>query len=116
MNDTRLPTEEFLARVNAHLRVHQLQQQRERQNSVLQHTLGLSPASASLGVPDELNQVWTNLIHNAVQAMDGQGVAHDSDRDRQWMRCRGDYRYRQRHPRQHQRSDLRTLFYHQTFR
>lgn len=24
--------------------------------------------------PDELNQVWTNLIHNAVQAMDNQGI------------------------------------------
>ena len=24
--------------------------------------------------PDELNQVWTNLIHNAVQAMQGQGT------------------------------------------
>ncbi len=23
--------------------------------------------------PDELNQVWTNLIHNAIQAMDGKG-------------------------------------------
>lgn len=24
--------------------------------------------------PDELNQVWTNLIHNAIQAMDGKGT------------------------------------------
>jgi signal transduction histidine kinase len=24
--------------------------------------------------PDELNQVWTNLIQNAIQAMDGQGT------------------------------------------
>ncbi len=24
--------------------------------------------------PDELNQVWTNLIHNAIQAMDGHGT------------------------------------------
>jgi signal transduction histidine kinase len=24
--------------------------------------------------PDELNQVWTNLIHNAIQAMEGQGT------------------------------------------
>jgi signal transduction histidine kinase len=23
--------------------------------------------------PDELNQVWTNLIHNAIQAMEGKG-------------------------------------------
>lgn len=26
-----------------------------------------------LCLPDELNQVWTNLIHNAIQAMDNQG-------------------------------------------
>ncbi len=24
--------------------------------------------------PDELNQVWTNLIHNAIHAMKGQGT------------------------------------------
>lgn len=24
--------------------------------------------------PDELNQVWTNLIHNAIQAMDSKGI------------------------------------------
>lgn len=27
-----------------------------------------------LGLPDELNQVWTNLIHNALQAMQGSGT------------------------------------------
>ena len=27
--------------------------------------------------PGELNQVWTNLIDNAVDAMDGEGTAHD---------------------------------------
>ncbi|GAB4178509.1 MAG: AAA family ATPase [Coleofasciculaceae cyanobacterium] len=27
-----------------------------------------------LGYPDELNQVWTNLIHNALQAMDNRGT------------------------------------------
>ena len=26
-----------------------------------------------LGFPDELNQVWTNIIHNAIQAMDPPG-------------------------------------------
>jgi signal transduction histidine kinase len=26
-----------------------------------------------LCLPDELNQVWTNLIHNAIQAMENQG-------------------------------------------
>jgi signal transduction histidine kinase len=29
---------------------------------------------AVLCYPDELNQVWTNLIHNALQAMDNQGT------------------------------------------
>jgi signal transduction histidine kinase len=27
-----------------------------------------------LGYPDELNQVWTNLVHNALQAMDNRGT------------------------------------------
>jgi signal transduction histidine kinase len=27
-----------------------------------------------MGYPDELNQVWTNLIYNAMQAMDFKGV------------------------------------------
>ncbi|MGC1198524.1 MAG: cache domain-containing protein [Geitlerinemataceae cyanobacterium] len=27
-----------------------------------------------MGYPDELNQVWTNLIHNAIQAMDNKGT------------------------------------------
>lgn len=27
-----------------------------------------------LGYPDELNQVWTNLIHNGIQAMDNKGT------------------------------------------
>ena len=34
--------------------------------------------------PDELNQVWTNLIHNAIQAMDQKGqleIGIDHDRD-----------------------------------
>ncbi len=26
------------------------------------------------GYPDELNQVWTNIIHNAIQAMEGKGA------------------------------------------
>ena len=31
------------------------------------------PVPAIQCYPDELNQVWTNLIHNAVQAMNGEG-------------------------------------------
>jgi two-component system, NtrC family, sensor kinase len=31
------------------------------------------PVHKIMGYPDELNQVWTNLIHNSLQAMDGKG-------------------------------------------
>ncbi|MCW5910055.1 MAG: PAS domain-containing protein [Cyclobacteriaceae bacterium] len=31
------------------------------------------PVNKINGYPDELNQVWTNLIHNSLQAMDGKG-------------------------------------------
>ncbi|MFQ3584917.1 MAG: ATP-binding protein [Cyanobacteriota bacterium] len=31
------------------------------------------PLPEILCYPDELNQVWTNLIHNAIQAMEGKG-------------------------------------------
>lgn len=39
--------------------------------------------------PDELSQVWTNLIHNAVQAIEGMGEIHisiDIDRDPAFVR------------------------------
>ncbi|NJN86142.1 MAG: GHKL domain-containing protein [Leptolyngbyaceae cyanobacterium SL_7_1] len=32
------------------------------------------PVPQILGYPDELNQVWTNLVHNAIQAMNNQGT------------------------------------------
>ena len=32
------------------------------------------PVPPILCYPDELNQVWTNIIHNAIQAMDGHGT------------------------------------------
>ncbi|GEM_PF-456073 len=36
--------------------------------------------------PDELNQVWTNLVHNAVQAMDNQGeLIIDVHRSNSWI-------------------------------
>jgi len=38
---------------------------------VIRHYAELPPV---LCYPDELNQVWTNLIHNALQAMDYQGT------------------------------------------
>ena len=38
---------------------------------VIRNYVELSPI---LGYPDELNQVWTNLIHNALQAMENSGT------------------------------------------
>ncbi len=32
------------------------------------------PSPVVLGYPDEINQVWTNLIYNAIQAMENQGT------------------------------------------
>jgi signal transduction histidine kinase len=34
----------------------------------------VTPVPDILCYPDELNQVWTNIIHNAIQAMDGKGT------------------------------------------
>jgi signal transduction histidine kinase len=34
----------------------------------------MEPIPPIIGLPDELSQVWTNLIHNALQAMDYKGV------------------------------------------
>ena len=46
--------------------------------SQLKHSVELirnySDIPAIFCYPDELNQVWTNLIHNAIQAMDNQGT------------------------------------------
>ena len=65
---------------------------------------------------DELNQVWTNLIHNAVQALDGQG--RDLDRDRGPARWRGCARHRQRagHPRRREIAPVRAVLHHQAAR
>jgi signal transduction histidine kinase len=32
------------------------------------------PVPQLMCYPDELNQVWTNIIHNAIQAMDNKGI------------------------------------------
>ena len=45
----------------------------------------------------ELNQVWTNLIDNAVDAMDGHGHAADRDAPRRRRRRGRDHRQRPRH-------------------
>ena len=48
----------------------------------------------------ELNQVWTNLIDNALDAMDGAGNAPGGDPGRRGRRHRGDRRHRTGHARQ----------------
>ena len=47
---------------------------------VRDYAAGLPPIQAHVG---ELNQVWTNLIDNAVEAMDGKGVLELSTRAEQ---------------------------------
>lgn len=44
-------------------------------------TTDLVEVPAVKGNPDELSQVWTNIIHNAVQAMDHKGHLHVKLRD-----------------------------------
>ena len=59
---------------------------------------------------DELNQVWTNLIQNAVQALDGRG--HHRDRDRQRERTASLVRIIDdgpRHPTGRHAADLRAV-------
>ena len=46
----------------------------------------------------ELNQVWTNLIDNAVDAMDGAGHADRSDLGGERRAAGGDLRHRSRNP------------------
>ncbi len=62
----------------------------------------------------ELNQVWTNLIDNAVSAMDGAGtltVRTAHDRDQVLVEIRG---HRSGRSRGHPGPDLRTLLHHET--
>ncbi len=67
--------------------------------------------------PGDLNQVWTNIIDNAIQAMDGHGTltirtARENERDDP----RGDLRRRTRHPRGHHRPHLHPVLHHQAVR
>ena len=48
--------------------------------------------------PGELNQVWTNLIDNAVDAMDGEGTLRIGTRSRRRRRRRRDRRHRRGMP------------------
>lgn len=59
----------------------------ELYQSQLKHNIETSrdyqPVPNIYGYPDELIQVWTNLIHNAIQAMQGKGKLVISTRDRE---------------------------------
>ena len=55
----------------------------------------LPPISAYV---DELNQVWTNLIHNAVQALDGRGEIVIETSGRGQVTCEVAIRIRSGHP------------------
>ena len=61
----------------------------------------------------ELNQVWTNLIDNAIDAMDGQGTLRIAAARRRPARPRRDHRFRRRHARRDRRPGLRPLLHHQ---
>ena len=67
---------------------------RRRGRAPLRDSCPRSPANVH-----ELNQVWTNLIHNALQAMNGMGTTHHRDLARGRLRGRAHHRQRPRHPR-----------------
>ena len=64
----------------------------------------------------ELNQVWTNLIDNAVQADGRQRHAHPAHRARRRHGPRRDRRHRPRHPAGGPAADLRAVLHHQAGR
>ena len=70
----------------------------------------LPPITAYVG---ELNQVWTNLIHNAIQAMDGRGeiVIETNVRGRRGRG--GDPGHRAGHPARGRGAHLRAVLHHQ---
>ena len=61
----------------------------------------------------ELNQVWTNIIHNAIDAMDGEGTLTIRTGPRPRLRAGRDRRHRLRHPARTAAAHLRTLLHHQ---
>ena len=67
--------------------------------------------------PGDLNQVWTNLIDNAIQAMDGHGTLtiRTARRERP-DDPRRDLRRRPRHTRGHHRPHLHPVLHHQAVR
>ena len=68
------------------------------------------------GYPGELNQVWTNLIDNAVAAMDGTRHADGPHRAGPRPAAGRVRRHRPRHPGGHQGADLRAVLHHQAGR
>ena len=64
----------------------------------------------------ELNQVWTNLIDNAVQAMDGDGDPDDPHVAGRRPRAGGDRRHRAWHPTRAAAAHLRAVLHHQAGR
>ena len=67
--------------------------------------------------PGDLNQVWTNIIDNAIQAMGGAWHAdssHDARRRRHGPRR--DLRRRTGYPRRHRQPDLHTVLHHKAVR
>ena len=64
----------------------------------------------------ELNQVWTNLIDNALQAMDGHGTLTVRTSRRRGQHRRRDRRHRPRHSRRRRRTHLRAVLHHEAVR
>ena len=64
-------------------------------------------------IAGELNQVWTNLIDNAIDAMDGTGHAPCVDPRRRERRGRGGRRHRPRDSQGSAGSRFRSLLHHQ---
>ena len=59
----------------------------------------------------ELNQVWTNLLDNAIGALGERGHDHDPHAPRRRLRGRRDRRRRARHPGGRARADLRPVLH-----
>ncbi len=67
------------------------------------------------GDPQELQQVFINLINNAAGAMKGGGILQDKDpfNCRRTTDCHRNRRYRQRHSQKRPAENFRSFFYHQ---
>ncbi len=61
----------------------------------------------------ELNQVWTNVIDNAIDAMGGKGELTGARVSRRSMCCGRDWRQRSRNFAGSEEPHFRTVFYHQ---